>query len=66
MMSGFIRMGQNDIDLGLVVSLPLDVIYTMTFAVALNLAKSHIQANLSLEEDTLDTIAERVCRSVLT
>lgn len=66
MMSGLISMGQNDIDLGLVVSLPLDVIYTMTFSVALNLAKSHIQANLSLDEDTLDAIAERVCGSVLT
>ena len=66
MMSGLMSMGQNDIDLGLVVNLPLDVIYTMTFTVALNLAKSHIQANLSLEEDTLDTIAERVCGSVLT
>jgi len=66
MMSGLMSMGQNDIDRGLVVSLPLDVIYTMTFTVALNLAKSHIQANLSLKEETLDTIAERVCGSVLT
>jgi len=59
-------MGQNDIDRGLVVSLPLDVICTMTFTVALNLAKSHIQADISLKEETLDTIAERVCGSVLT
>jgi AcrR family transcriptional regulator len=66
MMSGLITMAQKDIDQGLVVSLPLDVIHTITFTVALNLAKSHIQANLSLEEETLDTIAERVCRSVLT
>jgi TetR/AcrR family transcriptional repressor of multidrug resistance operon len=66
MMSGIMSMGQNDIDQGLVVSLPLDVIYTMTLTVALNLAKTHIQANTSLEEDTLDTIAERVCGNVLT
>ena len=65
MMAGLMSMGQNDIDRGLVVGLPLDVIYTMTFTVALNLAKSHIQANISLENETLDTIAERVCSSVL-
>jgi AcrR family transcriptional regulator len=66
MMSGLMSMGQNDIDRGLVVGLPLDAIYTMTFTVALNLANAHIHANARLDEDTLDTIAERVCRSVLT
>ncbi|MBV7336687.1 TetR/AcrR family transcriptional regulator [Chloroflexi bacterium TSY] len=65
MMSGLMSMGQNDVDQGLVISLPLDVLYTMTFTVALNLAKSHIQADVRLEEDTLNTIAERVCGSVL-
>ncbi len=64
-MIGLLRMGQSDIDQGLVVRLPLDVIYTMTFTVALNLAKSHIEGNLSVDAATLDTIAERVCRSVL-
>lgn len=65
LMSGLLSMGQNDIEQGLVVSLPLDVIYTMTFTVALNLAKSHIQADIRLEEEMLATIAERVCGSVL-
>jgi len=65
MMSGLMRMGQHDIDLGLVVSLPLNVIYTMTFTVALNLANAHLHASVCLDEDILDTIAERVCSSVL-
>lgn len=66
MMSGLMTMVQNDINLGLIVNLPLDVLYTMTNSVALNLAKSHIQANHSLDEDTLNTIAERICRGIMT
>ncbi|MEM7028767.1 MAG: TetR/AcrR family transcriptional regulator [Chloroflexota bacterium] len=66
MMSGLMTMAQNDINLGLIVNLPLDVLYTMTLTVALNLAKSHIQMNHSLDEDTLSTIAERVCRGIMT
>lgn len=65
MMSGLLEMGQNDIVQGLIANLPLNVLYTMTQTVALNLAKSHIQANLRLEDDILDIIAERVCRSIL-
>ncbi|MEM7126991.1 MAG: TetR/AcrR family transcriptional regulator [Chloroflexota bacterium] len=65
MMLGLLSMGQKDIEQGLVVNLPLDVIYTMTFTVALNLAKSHIQGNFRMDENTLDMIAERVCRSAL-
>ncbi len=65
MMSGLMTMAQNDINQGVVVNLPLDVIYAMTLTVALNLAKSHIQANIRLADDTLDFIAKRVCTSIL-
>ncbi len=65
MMTELIAMVQNDVKRGLVVNLPLNVIYTMTLTVAINLAKFHIQENLSLGEDTLDLIAKRVCSSVL-
>jgi AcrR family transcriptional regulator len=64
-MSDLLWMGQADIDRGLIIDLPLEDIYTMTFTVALNLAKSHRQAGVTLDEATLDTLAERVCRSVL-
>ena len=66
LMAGLLRMGQHDIERGLVINLPLDDIYTMTFTVALNLARSHAQAGLRFDRDALDTIAERVCRGVLT
>lgn len=65
MMSRLLLMGQDDIDRGLVINLPLDVIYTMTFTVALNLAKSHIAANTRIDAEALDMVAERVSRSVL-
>lgn len=65
LMAGLLHMGQLDIERGLVINLPLDDIYTMTFAVALNLAWSHTQAGLRFDHDTLDTIAERVCRGIL-
>lgn len=66
LMSPLLLMGQEDINRGLVINLPLDVIYTMTFTVALNLARSHIAADVSIEHETLHMIAERVSRSVLT
>lgn len=59
------KMAQNDIEQGVVIELPLEVIYTMTLTVALNLAKSQIQTNLTLEDEILDLIAERVCRAVI-
>lgn len=66
MMSGLMTMGHNDISQGLVLNLPLDVIYTMTMTVALNLAKGHVQSGVELNEDTLNTIAERCVGSILT
>jgi AcrR family transcriptional regulator len=65
MLSRLLLMGQEDIKRGLVINLPLDVIYTMTFTVALNLAKSHIAADTRIDAEVLDMIAERVSRSVL-
>ena len=65
LMAGLIAMGQDDIVRELVINLPLDIIYTMTFAVALNLAKSHSHAEIRLADDTLDKIAERVVGAIL-
>lgn len=65
MMSRILLMGQEDVRLGLIVDLPLNVIYTMTLTVALNLANSHIAADVIIDEETLEMIAERVSRSVL-
>lgn len=65
LMAELLAMGQNDIDQGLVIDLPLDVIYTMTLTVALNLAKAHIETGQILDADTLETIAERVCGGVI-
>lgn len=65
LMSDLLRMGQHDIERGLVINMPLDDLYTMTFTVALNLARSHVQAGLHFDRDALDAIAERVCRGVL-
>ncbi|NWF71201.1 MAG: hypothetical protein HXY40_19135 [Chloroflexi bacterium] len=50
MLSRLLLMGQDDIDRGLVINLPLEVIYTMTFTVVLHLAKSHIAADTSLTQ----------------
>lgn len=66
LMGGLMAMGQSDIERGLVINLPLDIIYTMTFIVALNLAKSHNHADIRLDDDMLDTIADRIVGAVLT
>ena len=66
LMAGLMALGQADIERGLIVNLPLDIIYTMTFTVAINLAKSQSHAGVRLDDDTLDTIAERVVGAVLT
>lgn len=58
-------MGQKDIELGFVVNLPLEVIYAMTFTVALQLAKTHNASKTTLDDHILDLIADRVCSSVL-
>lgn len=65
LMAGLMAMGQADIEQGLVINLPLDIIYTMTFTVALNLSKSHSHAEIRLDEETLDMIAERVVGAIL-
>ena len=65
LMGGLMAMGQRAIERGQVVNLPIDIIYTMTFIVALNLAKSHSHAEIRLDDSTLDTIAERVVSAVL-
>ncbi|MEM7336200.1 MAG: TetR/AcrR family transcriptional regulator [Chloroflexota bacterium] len=64
-MMGLLSMGQRDIERGLVVPLGLDVIYTMTFTVALNLAKLHIDGEITLDATILDAVAERSCQSIL-
>jgi hypothetical protein len=65
MMSRLLEMGQEDIRQGLVINLPLDVIYMMTFTVAINLAKMHIETGVRLSQEMLGAIAGRVCGSVL-
>lgn len=65
LMAELMAMGQDDIERGLVINLPLDIIYTMTFTVALNLAKSHSHTAIRLDDDTLGTIAERIVGAVL-
>ena len=65
MMSRLLEMGQEDIRQGLVINLPLDVIYMMTFTVAINLAKMHIETGVRLSQEMLEAIAGRVCGSVL-
>lgn len=59
------KMGQSDIENGLVIELSIDDLYTMTMTVALNLAKAHVATQRSMNIAELETIAERVCRSVL-
>ncbi|KPK09642.1 MAG: hypothetical protein AMJ56_10355 [Anaerolineae bacterium SG8_19] len=65
LMADLMAMGQADIERGWVIDLPLDIIYTMTFTVALNLAKAHSHAEFRLDDETIDTIAERVVSAVL-
>lgn len=64
-MSGLATMGQQDIEQGLVMALSIDDIYTMTMTVALNLAKSHVATQHTMDTAELEMVAEKVCRSVL-
>jgi AcrR family transcriptional regulator len=64
-MADLVNMGEQDIAQGWVLDLPRGVMYTMTFTVALELAKSHMQSDVRPEQAMLEMIAERVCRSVI-
>jgi TetR/AcrR family transcriptional regulator, repressor of fatR-cypB operon len=55
---------EQAINEGKIVKLPILVIYTLTLAVAMSLAKQQIAQAIELDEATLEKVAEAVCRSV--
>ena len=55
---------QQDIAAGVYVDLPFGVLYELTFAVALSLAKAQIDGRIKLDSAQLDATADAVCRAV--
>lgn len=60
-----IAMIENGFASGLLKPLPFEVLYEMTFRVAMNLARRHISGAVTLDEATLDIIADGLCAAVL-
>ena len=65
LLSDLMTMVQADIQQGYVIDLPLNAIYTMTLGVAGMMAEQQIEGGLSLDDAALNTIAEKVCRTVM-
>ncbi|HEX2916250.1 MAG TPA: TetR/AcrR family transcriptional regulator [Chloroflexia bacterium] len=49
---------------GKITDLPFDVLYNLTFGVAMSLAKQQIAGATALDDKTLQKVADAVCRSV--
>lgn len=60
-----IRTVEADIAGGALKDLPLGVIQAMTLEVAVGLAKAQVAGTLLLDEKTLETVADTVCRAAL-
>jgi AcrR family transcriptional regulator len=63
-MAPLVQAMLGDIEQGLVKAWPLQVIYAMTAGVAIGVAKFQIAGVVTLDQATLEAIAEAACRSI--
>jgi AcrR family transcriptional regulator len=59
-----VQVLQADLERGTVKALPFEAFYDLTLGVALSLAKRTIAGSLTLDDATLDTIADAICEAV--
>lgn len=63
-MAALVQMLHRDIERGLIINLPLEVLYELTLGVAVALAKRQIAGMLTLDERTQTEVAEACLRAV--